>query len=69
MRNLSNESLVEPWGENGHYQYFSGEKFFAAARPCDASEWVRFRHRIGEQRIELILKESIRINGKDGHAT
>jgi len=27
---------------------------------------VHFRHRIGEEGIELILMESIRVNGKDG---
>ncbi len=35
--------------------------------PCEASELVHFRHRIGESGIELILKESIRINGNDSH--
>ena len=34
--------------------------------PCEASELVHFRHRIEEEGIELILKESIRVNGKDG---
>lgn len=33
--------------------------------PCEASELVHFRHRIGERGVELILKESIRINGDD----
>jgi hypothetical protein len=33
--------------------------------PCEASELVHFRKRIGESGIELILKESIRINGND----
>jgi IS5 family transposase len=63
--NLSDESVVEQWCENSYYQYFSGETFFATGQPCDASELVHFRHRIGEQGIEFILKESIRINGKD----
>lgn len=66
LRNLSDESVVEQWCENSYYQYFSGEKFFVISHPCDASELVHFRHRIGEQGIELILKESIRINGRDG---
>jgi len=33
--------------------------------PCEPSELVHFRNRIGEQGVELILKESIRVNGKD----
>jgi transposase, IS5 family len=66
VRNLSDESVVEQWSENSYYQYFSGEKIFAAKVPCEASELVHFRNRIGESGMELILKESIRVNGKDG---
>ncbi len=65
IRNISDESVVEQWSENSYYQYFSGEKIFACGDPCEASELVHFRHRIGEEGIELILKESIRLNGKD----
>lgn len=66
IRNISDESVVEQWFENIYYQYFSGEKTYACAAPCEASELVHFRNRIGTEGIELIFKESIRINGKDG---
>ena len=66
LRNLSDESMVEQWAENAYYQYFSGAVFFTPGSPCEASELVHFRNRIGAEGIELILKESIRINGKDG---
>jgi IS5 family transposase len=66
LRNLSDESMVEQWAENSYYQYFSGEKYFASQAPCVATELVEFRKRIGEEGMELIFKESIRINGKDG---
>ena len=66
IRNLSDESVVEQWMENVYYQFFSGEKMYACGVPCEASELVHFRNRIGEEGIELIFKESIRINGKDG---
>ena len=66
LRNLSDESVVEQWAENAYYQYFSGEEVFASCIPCVATELVEFRKRIGEEGIELILKESIRVNGKDG---
>ena len=65
IRNISDESVVEQWFENIYYQYFSGEKSYACGVPCEASELVHFRHRIGTEGIELIFKESIRINGKD----
>ncbi len=66
VRNLSDESVVEQWFENIYYQYFSGEKSYACGVPCEASDLVHFRNRIGAEGIELILKESIRVNGKDG---
>lgn len=67
LRDLSDESVVEQWGENNYYQYFCGMQEFIPDVPCASSELVHFRHRIGESGIELILKESIRINGKDGN--
>ena len=67
IRNVSDESVVEQWSENIYYQYFCGENAFVASPPCEASELVHFRNRIGEQGIELILKESIRINGDDSN--
>lgn len=67
IRNISDESVVEQWCENNYYQYFCGETAFVAGAPCEATELVHFRHRIGEQGIELILKESIRINGDDAN--
>lgn len=72
IRNLSDESVVEQWMENVYYQYFSGETSYACGVPCEASELVHFRNRIGEKGIELILKESIRVNGddsSDGHVS
>ena len=66
LRNLSDESVVEQWMENIYFQYFGGEKSYACGVPCEASELVHFRNRIGTEGIELIFKESIRINGKDG---
>lgn len=65
-RNLSDESVVEQWFENIYYQYFSGEKAYACGVPCEPSDLVHFRNRIGAEGIELIFKESIRVNGKDG---
>jgi IS5 family transposase len=48
IRNLSEESIVEQWMENVYYQYFSGETSFTCGLPCEASELVHFRNRIGE---------------------
>lgn len=66
LRNISDESVVEQWSENIYFQYFCGETSFVCGPPCEASELVHFRNRIGEKGVELILQESIRIQGKDG---
>ena len=65
LRNLSEESTVEQWSENSYYQYFSGERHFVPQVPCAATELIAFRKRIGPEGVELILKESIRVNGPD----
>lgn len=65
VRNLSDESVVEQYGENAYYQYFCGGLQFESKFPCASSELVHFRHRIGEKGIELILSLSIAINDED----
>jgi IS5 family transposase len=67
LRNLSDESIVEQWSENSYYQYFSGEQSFCPKFPCVSTELVEFRKRIGSEGIELIFKESIRVNGTDSN--
>jgi len=62
VRNLSDENMVEHWSENLYFQYFSGEQHFQPNIPCVPTELVAFRQRIGEEGVELILKESIRVN-------
>ncbi|PGH37317.1 MAG: IS5/IS1182 family transposase, partial [Candidatus Nephrothrix sp. EaCA] len=65
IRNVSDESIAEQWTENIYCQYFCGETNFVPCAPCEASELVHFRKRIGAKGIELIFKESIRLNGED----
>lgn len=65
LRNLSDESVVEQWSENAYYQYFCGMQEFTPAAPCASSELVHFRNRVGEEGIELIFQESIRVNNED----
>lgn len=67
IRNLSDESVVEQWAENSYYQYFSGEVYFSSNPPCVPTELVEFRKRIGSDGVELIFKESIKVNGDDAN--
>ena len=62
LRNVSDEMVVSQWSENAYYQYFCGGLEFMPKQPCDASELVHFRNHIGEEGMELILAESIRVN-------
>ena len=62
LRDVSDESVVEQFSENAYFQYFCGMEAFRTDAPCVPTELVEFRHCIGESGMELILKESIRIN-------
>lgn len=63
LRNLSDERVVEEYALNPYFQFFCGEEQFGWGAPCEASELVHFRHRIGKAGAELILAESIRLHG------
>ncbi len=43
LRNLSDESVVEQWGENAYFQYFCGMHEFVPSFPCNSSELVHYR--------------------------
>ena len=62
LRNVSDETVVAQFSENAYYQYFCGMEAFVTKQPCVPTELVEFRYRIKESGIEIILKESIRIN-------
>jgi len=64
LDNISDETVVAKWVENPYWQYFSGSEFFQWQYPCDPTELVKFRNRIGEEGVEEILKMSIHLHGK-----
>ena len=59
--NLSDEALVERWLENPYWQYFCGETHFQTDFPCDASSLSIWRRRIGEEKLKLLIEETIRV--------
>lgn len=65
LYNLSDESVVDRWVENPYFQYFSGETHFQWSMPCDPSDLVHFRHRVGKEGIEKIFRLSVQLQGKD----
>ena len=65
LYNLGDETVVEEWVHNPYMQYFSGETEFQWELPCEPSDLVHFRNRIGEEGVKKILKLSIDLHGKD----
>lgn len=65
LYNLGDETLIPEWIMNPYYQFFCGEVHFQHKQPCDPSDLVHFRKRIGEKGIEKIFQQSIRIHGCD----
>lgn len=57
--NLGDETVMEQWVQNPYFQYFCGEAEFQWEPPCDPSDMVHFRKRIGEHGAEKILAVSI----------
>jgi IS5 family transposase len=64
MYDLGDETIMEEYKMNPYMQYFCGEAYFRWDFPCDPSDLVHFRKRIGEKGIEFILKQSILLFGK-----
>jgi len=62
--NLGDETLAQAWKMNPYMQYFCGEAHFQHRFPCDPSDFVHFRKRIGEEGIEVIFTHSIDLHGK-----
>ena len=54
--NLGDVAVMEQWIQNPYFQYFCGESEFQWKFPCDPSDLVYFRKRIGTQGAELIYK-------------
>jgi IS5 family transposase len=62
--NLSDEVLCERWVENPYYQFFCGEEFFQHQLVFDRSSLTRWRQRMGEERLQALLQESLSVAAK-----
>jgi hypothetical protein len=58
---LSDEALCDRWVENPYFQYFCGEEFFQHALVFDRSSLTRWRQRMGEERLQALLQESLAV--------
>lgn len=65
VEDLSDEMLVERWVRDPYCQAFCGEVSFQWEIPCDPTDLIYFRKRIGKEGFEKILAASIAIHGEE----
>ena len=59
--NLSDEEVVARWVENPYWQHFCGSKWFEHGLPIDPSSMTRWRNKVGEDGLEALLAETLRV--------
>ena len=64
LENLSDEAVVERWVQNPYYQLFCGMDQFQWDLPCDPSDLVYLRKRIGDEGATLILAVTAQMHGE-----
>ena len=64
LENLSDAAVVLQWKRNPYYQAFCGLTEFQLKLPCDSTELVQFRKRIGREGFELIFQTSVALHGR-----
>ena len=64
LENLSDEKVVVQFKRNPYYQAFCGQTEFSLACPCDSTELVYFRKRIGEKGVNHLFQVSVALHGK-----
>lgn len=58
--NESDESVVERWVENPYWQYFCGFEYMQHECPIHPTSLVKWRQRVGAEKLEMLLQETIR---------
>jgi IS5 family transposase len=61
--NQGDETVVAAWVQNPYWQYFCGMNEFQWQVPCDPSDLVYFRQRIGQAGVQRILKMTAQLHG------
>ncbi len=57
----SDESVVARWVENPYWQHFCGETHMQHQCPIDPSSMTRWRQRVGADRLNEMIKQTIKI--------
>lgn len=66
IKGLSDEHVCAQWVENPYFQAFCGEEFFRHELPLDRASMTRWRGRIGPDKLEVLLAETIAVATKTG---
>jgi len=67
--NESDESVVARWVENPYWQSFCGFTHLQHECPIHPSSMSRWRKRVGVERLEALLHETIALAQRDGHVS
>ncbi|WP_226858740.1 IS5 family transposase [Diaphorobacter aerolatus] len=59
--NESDEAVVARWADTPRWQFFSGCAYYEDRPPCDATTLVKFRRLLGEEGVEELLAQTIRV--------
>ncbi len=62
---FSDRQVVKMWAENPYWQVFCGSDFLEMSCPVSASSFCRWRLRLGEEGMEVILKMTIDLARKN----
>ncbi|MCY2944248.1 MAG: transposase [Planctomycetota bacterium] len=57
--NLSDENLIARWVENPYWQWFCGFETMQHNPPIDPTTLSRWRSRLGAEKLEILLKQTI----------
>jgi len=66
IKGLSDEEVCTVWCENPYFQHFCGETFFQHRFPVEPPSLSIFRGRIGEEGMERLLEETIKVGLQTG---
>jgi IS5 family transposase len=65
----SDESVIDRWVENPYWQYFCGFDYMQHECPIHPTSMVKWRQRVGAEKLESLLAETIRIALKSRQVT
>lgn len=63
---LSDEATLAQWLVNPYFQLLCGEQYFQHKLPTGPSSMTRFRQRVGDWGMEVLLQETIRLGKQVG---